>query len=89
MHAQIGSNYINSTLKFHILGNVLLGIYNSGRSMGNPYNHLIQVKKVKIHMIANTLLYSSQGNILVTVLLESIDLLVLLPQIHGLPALDQ
>ena len=64
MHAQMGSNYINSTSKFHILGNVLLGIYNSGRSMGNLYNHLIQVvKKVKIHMIANTLLYSSQGNI--------------------------
>ena len=31
--------------------------------MVNLYNHLIQVKKVKIHMIANTLLYSSQGNI--------------------------
>ena len=63
MHAQLGSNYINSTSKFHILRNVLLGIYNSGRSMVNLYNHLIQVKKVKIHMIANTLLYSSQGNI--------------------------
>ena len=31
--------------------------------MVNLYNYLIQVKKVKIHMIANTLLYSSQGNI--------------------------
>ena len=59
MHAQLGSNYINSTSKFHILRNVLLGIYNSGRSMVNLYNHLIQVK----NMIANTLLYSSQGNI--------------------------
>ena len=63
MHAQLGSNYINSTSKFHILRNVLLGIYNSGRSMVNLYNHLIQIKKVKIHMTANTLLYSSQGNI--------------------------
>ena len=40
-----------------------MGIYNSGQSMVNLYNYLIQVKKVKIHMIANTLLYSSQGNI--------------------------
>ena len=31
--------------------------------MVNLCNHLIQVKEVKIHMIANTLLYSSQGNI--------------------------
>ena len=31
--------------------------------MVNLYYHLIQVKKVKIHMIANTLLYSNQGNI--------------------------
>ena len=61
MHAQLGSNYINSTLKFHILRNVLLGIYSSGRVW------LIWIfdssKKVKIRMIANTLLYSSQGNI--------------------------
>ena len=81
MHAQLGSNCINSTSKFHILRNVLLGIYNSGRVW------LICIfdssKKVKIQMIANTFLYSSQGNI------DECFIREYRSQICGLPALDQ